>query len=116
MAVVLGLLTALSRYKGSGFTLVLLVLAVGFLLCGLLRPILLKKFYIGWMTIAFTLGFFMTKVILSILFYVVFTIGGIIGRLINNDMLDQNYNHDTPTYWKPHKKPQDVKQHLERQF
>jgi hypothetical protein len=31
-------------------------------------------------------------------------------------MLDQNYEANAETYWKKHEKPQDPKQHLERQF
>ena len=81
-----------------------------------LKPLLLKPVYLGWMTIAVTMGYFVTRIILSVLFYGVFTIIGAIARLFNKDMLDQNYEANAETYWKKHEKPQDPKQHLERQF
>jgi hypothetical protein len=31
-------------------------------------------------------------------------------------MLDERYDADADTYWKPYDKPQDPKQRLERQF
>ncbi len=116
MAVILGILTGIILYKGSWSFPYLLVLAVGFLLVGLIKPLLLKKVYLGWMAIAITLGFFMTRIILSILFYGMFTITGVIARLFNNDMLDQKYEAKAETYWKKHEKPQDPKQRLEQQF
>jgi uncharacterized membrane protein len=116
MAVILGILTGITLYTGSWAFPYLLVLAVGFLLVGIIKPTFLKKIYLGWMTIAITIGFFVTRIILSLLFYVVFTIVGIIARLVNKDMLDQEYEANAGTYWKKHEKPQDPRKHLERQF
>jgi len=116
MTVILGILTGITMYKGSWSFPYLLVLTLGFLIIGILKPLLLKKIYIGWMAIAVTMGFFVTKIILSLLFYGVFTVIGIIVRLLNRDMLDQNYEANAETYWKKHEKPQDPKQQLERQF
>jgi hypothetical protein len=116
MALILGVLTVISLYKGSWSFRYLLVLSGGFLLIGIIKPILLKKVYLGWMAIAITMGFFMTRIILTVLFYGVFTVTGVIVRLLNKDMLDQKYDANAETYWKKHEKPQDLRKHLERQF
>ena len=116
MAVILGILSGITLYKGSWSFPYLLVLAGGFLLFGLIKPLLLKRVYLGWMAIAITMGYFVTRIILSILFYGVFTLVGIISRFFNKDMLDQNYKAKAETYWKKHEKPQDPRKHLERQF
>jgi hypothetical protein len=116
MAVILGVLGGITLYKGSWSYPYLLVLAVGFLVFGIVKPLLLKHVYLGWMALAFTMGFFMTRIILTILFYGVFTIVGVFVRFTNKDMLDQQYAPNVKTYWKPHVKPQDLKKHLERQF
>ncbi len=116
MGVILGILTGITLYKESWSFPYLLILSGVFLLIGIIKPILLKYIYLGWMALAITIGFFVTRIILSILFYVMFTIAGIIGRLVNNDMLDQKYDANADTYWKKHEKPQDSKKHLERQF
>jgi hypothetical protein len=89
---------------------------VAFAAFGWLKPTLLKPVYIGWMTLALVMGFFMTRVILSILFYSVFSFGGLIIRIMRKDMLDQRYETDAETYWKPYARTQDAKTHLERQF
>jgi hypothetical protein len=116
MAVVLGLLSILTWYKESWSFPYLLGLTVAFLGFGFLKPTLLKPVYIGWMTLAIFLGFFMTRIILSVLYYSVFSIGGLIIRITGKDMLDERYEADADTYWRPYVKPEDPKQRLERQF
>jgi hypothetical protein len=66
--------------------------------------------------LAIVLGFFVTKIILSVLFYVMFTIIGVIARTFHHDMLDEEYDAEATTYWKPYQPPKDAKKHLERQF
>ena len=116
MAVVLGLFTIVTGYKGSWSFPYLLILTVAFVGFAFLRPTLLKPVYLGWMTLAVILGFFMTRVILSILFYGVFSVGGLIVRILRKDMLDQQYDPNAETYWKPYEKPQNPRQRLEKQF
>lgn len=116
MAVVLGLLTGLTWYKGSWSFPYLLVLSIGFLTVGLVRPTLLKQVYLAWMTLAVTMGYFVTRIILTALFFGVFGSAGLVLRLVKKDMLDQRYEPEADTYWKPYSKPQDPRQRLERQF
>jgi len=116
MAVVFGIFSAIAWYKGSGIFPYVSVVCLGFGAIGIIRPMVLRKVYIGWMTFAITIGFFMTRVILSLMFYGVFTVIGLISRLSKRDMLDQRYDADAETYWKQHEKPKDLKRHLEQQF
>jgi hypothetical protein len=116
MAVVLGLLTALTAYRHSGSFPYLLALAVAFLGFGLLKPAWLKQIYLGWMTLAFVMGYIMTRVILTLLFFIVFVPIGLIARITSKDMLDEHYEPDAATYWKPYAKRADPKKQLERQF
>ena len=116
MAIVLGILALLTGYKGSWSFPYILVLSVAFAGCAVLQPMLLKQIYLGWMTLAIVMGFFMTRVILSILFYSVFSIGGLITRVLKKDLLDQQYDPSAKTYWKPYNKPQNPKQKFEQQF
>ena len=57
------------------------VIAGVFAACGLVAPKVLKPLQIVWMTLAVIMGFFMTRLILSVLFYIVFTLIGGIPRL-----------------------------------
>jgi hypothetical protein len=116
MAVVLGILALLTGYKGSWSFPYILVLGVAFAGCAFLQPILLKQVYLGWMTLAIVMGFFMTRVILSVLFFSVFSIGGVITRVLRKDLLDQQYDPNAKTYWKSYNKPQNPKRKFEQQF
>ena len=64
-----------------------LVVSCVFLVAGLVYPLLLKPAYIVWMRFAFILGWINTRVILVILFYLVFTPVGLLMRLFKIDLL-----------------------------
>ncbi len=116
MAVVLGIFSALAWWKSSVAFPYLLAVALAFLAVGFIAPSALKHVYKGWMTIAIVMGFFMTKVILSLLFYSTFTIIGLIQRLSGKDLLDKELEENAESYWKPYERPEDAKRQLERQF
>ena len=116
MAVILGLLTCLAGYEDSWAAPYLAVLAVAFLLFGIIKPSFLKHVYLGWMALALVMGFYVTKIIMALLFYGMFTPMGVIGRLFTKDMLDEQADPQAQTYWQPYPKKQDPRKHLERQF
>ena len=116
MAVVLGLFSALAWWKSSPAFPYLIAVALLFLALGFIAPMALKQVYKGWMTIAIIMGFFMTKVILSLLFYTAFTVIGLIQRLSGKDILDEKMTEKVESYWKPYEKPKDMKRQMEKQF
>ncbi len=74
--------------------------AGGFLvLFGAARPMLLKQIYQGWMTLAAVLGWLMSRVILTILFYTTMTPIGLLMRLRGKDLLDLKFPDDRQSYW-----------------
>ena len=93
MAVVLGILTLIAGYRESGAFAYTFLLALIFLFLGILWPMSLKRFYTVWMTIALMMGFVMTKVILSLMFYTAFTIIGLIAKLFT--LTDSIYSMKT---------------------
>ena len=66
---------------------------------GIVIPFTLKPIYWVWMVFSTILGWFMTRVILSLLFYVVFTPIGLIARLFGKQFLDLKQNHSQQSYW-----------------
>ena len=78
-----------------------LFLTIGIILfvTGIVIPFTLKPIYWVWMVFSTILGWFMTRVILSLLFYVVFTPIGLIGRLFGKQFLDLKQNHSQQSYW-----------------
>jgi hypothetical protein len=66
---------------------------------GIVIPVILKPVYWVWMVFATVLGWFMTRVILSLLFYVILTPIGLIARSFGNQFLDLKQNHSQQSYW-----------------
>lgn len=71
----------------------------GFALLGLIVPILLKPIYKVWMSFAVVMGFIMTRVILTILYFGMFTPIALIAKLLGKDLLDERWNKNATTYW-----------------
>lgn len=70
-----------------------------FILSRVAYPIM-KPIHIGWMTLAFALGWFNTRLLLGIFFYLILTPIGVLLRLFGKDLLDQRIDKRATTYWK----------------
>ena len=75
IGIILLLIAGFLFYKDKESFQIFLYIAGTFISFGLIIPIILKPIYIVWMTFAVVLGWFMTRVILSLLFYVIITHG-----------------------------------------
>ncbi|MFA5118940.1 MAG: SxtJ family membrane protein [Candidatus Omnitrophota bacterium] len=84
------------RHKSGA--LPLLVISFMFLTGGMFLPHLLKPVYIGWMRLAFALGWVNTRIILIVLFYLIFTPIGLVMRLLRIDLLERSKSKGS--YWK----------------
>ena len=73
-----------------GITLFLTAIAI---------PAVLKPVYWMWMIFAIILGWFMTRVILSLLFYVVFTSIGLTLRFFGKQFLELRWDKSKESYW-----------------
>ena len=93
----------------------LLDLAAFFLFFGLFFPVLLKPIQKIWMAFALILGSIMTRVILSILFYLVITPISLLSRLSGKNFLDLKFDKSVSSYWISRKAPFD-KANYENQF
>jgi len=77
-----------------------LLIAVVFLILALLRPQLLKSFYIPWMKLAFILAWINTRLILIILFYLFFLPTGLILKIFGKDLLERKIEKSKNSYWR----------------
>jgi len=66
---------------------------------GTVVPGILRSVYYGWMAFAIALGFVMTRVILTIFFFLVLMPVGLFFRLIGRDALHRKLDRDAETYW-----------------
>jgi hypothetical protein len=67
-------------------------------LSGLLIPQLLRKPYQLWMGLAHALGWVNTKVILTVMFYTVFTPAAFIARILGKDPMNRAFVPNADTY------------------
>jgi hypothetical protein len=74
-------------------------IGAGFALLGLVMPIMLKSIYKVWMSFAVVMGFFMTRVILTLLFFGMFTPIALVAKLFGKDLLDERLDKNAATYW-----------------
>jgi hypothetical protein len=102
MAGALGILGLMLLWKHSHNAVYFLSVAGAFLVFSLILPRALIVLYYPWMAIAFVMGWFMTRVILSAAFFLVFTPIGLALRMFGKDLLDLKLDPDEKTYWKKH--------------
>lgn len=66
---------------------------------GVIWPRALKYVYIAWMALAFTLGFVMSNVILTLFFFLFVTPIGLLARLFQKDFLARKWDKRAASYW-----------------
>jgi len=103
-------------FKGKGSFQYLIIISSFFFCFGLITPIILKPLYIIWMVFAVILGWFMTRLILIILFYFILTPIGLVGKLFGHNYLGNNFNSSTKSYWNLIDSKSEINQDFEKQF
>lgn len=94
----LGLVAAFLIWKGKPF-LTWSALASGFLALALIQPFLLKPFQKIWMALAVTIGWFMSRSILSLVFFLVVTPLSLALRIAGKKFLDMEFRKEGASYW-----------------
>ena len=92
-------------------------LCIGSMLIGLggIAPVILKPIYKIWMIFAVIIGWIMTRVILSVLFFSIITTIGIFTRLIGKDFLSLK-SRNQKSYWNSRDREYELNQDYEKQF
>jgi Saxitoxin biosynthesis operon protein SxtJ len=83
---------------------------------GVIWPRALKYVYIAWMALAFTLGFVMSNVILTLFFFLFVTPIGLLARLFQKDFLARKWDKRAVSYWIQHGSEVKPANTYERQF
>jgi len=99
IGIALGILGGLLWCRGRDTYSYFLIFSAAFILFGLVMPALLKPLQKAWMTLAVIMGWFMTRLILAVLFYLVFTPIGILSKLFGNKFLDLKVEKSNKSYW-----------------
>ena len=81
-----------------------------FIVFGIVTPNVLKYIYIVWMSVAVVMGFFVSRLILSLFYFIIFTPVGIVTHLFGKDLLKEKWNTNVRSYWVTReRKPYDPK-------
>jgi len=116
MGIVLILFGGLFLWCDKDYYIYLFIIAAAFIILGLAVPFVLKPIHKVWMTISIILGWIMTRVILSILFYLVVTPTSWLARLFGKRFLDLKIDKNARSYWIPKKELKVNKADYEKQF
>jgi hypothetical protein len=109
----LALWQALARgHNAQAIVLGALALTVGPI--GLVRPEWLRPVYVGWMVLAFPIGWTVSHLVLALLFYGLFTPIGLVFRLIGRDPLQLRRSAGARTYWSAKPMPVDVRRYYQQ--
>jgi membrane-bound ClpP family serine protease len=85
------------------------------ILCGFFLPAVSKRFHVVWMTIAFALGYVNSRIILTIIFFLMFVPYHLFSMLFGRDPLNRR-SKKLESYWIPKKNTRQRKEQFERLF
>ena len=81
---------------------------------GLVRPDWLRPVYVGWMVLAFPIGWTVSLAITAVLYYGLFTPIGLVFRMIGRDPLHRARRPGLETYWSPKPEPADPRRYFQQ--
>ena len=116
VGIVLSLWGAFLWWRDSNAYIYLLIISLVFLFLGLVLPAPLKPIYKAWMAFSAFVGWFMTRFILSVLFFLIITPLSFLARLCGKNFLDKNFEKNANSYWVPRKTIKYDKENYEHQF
>jgi hypothetical protein len=116
VGLILILIAALLFWKHKPSFLYFFPIGLFFVLAGLLTPTLLRPLNKGWMILSILLGWVMTRVILSVLYYIILTPIGIIAKISGKKFLNLKIDKTKESYWEKRIKAEIKPADYERQF
>jgi len=116
MAIALLIITFIIFIRHKYSPMPTFIISAMFFISAFTIPTLLRPIHVIWMRLAFILGWINTRLILSILFYLVFTPIGLVMRLFRVDLLDRKIDKNKESYWRKKEKSGFSPLNYERQF
>ena len=101
IAIAMGVIGIFISLKAHNLDISIWLWGIGllFLILGFILPFILRPVYRLWMLLAFFIGGIVSRVILTVLFYVVLTPTGLVLRLFGKDILDKKFDKRRESYW-----------------
>lgn len=96
-----------------GTTLAVAAVLIGVL--GLCRPQAVRWLFVGWMIVAFPVGWLVSHIMLAAVYYGLFTPLALLFRIVGRDALLLRRQTSAQTYWQPRPVMTDMRRYL-RQY
>lgn len=93
---------------------IFLTLAFLFVLSARFFPSFLKPLFSAWMILSLLLGWIMSRLLLTIVFFIVITPISFLMKLLGKDPLNRRFDKNAPTYWST--KLHDPQKDFQKQF
>ncbi|HOX56463.1 MAG TPA: SxtJ family membrane protein [Candidatus Paceibacterota bacterium] len=100
----------IKRHPEAGLGLAVLAVVIGVL--GLLKPAAVRWLFVGWMILAFPIGWVISQMTLIILFYLIITPVAAFFRLRGRDLLMRKPASDRSSFWISKTTPSDVQSYF----
>ncbi|MBI5250409.1 MAG: hypothetical protein HY912_13025 [Desulfomonile tiedjei] len=98
-------------WKGSGTGWVWIVAGAALAACRLIPP-LFQAIYNLWIGLSIVLGYFVSRILLTVIFFLVITPTGLIMRVLGKDPMERSLDPGATTYWR--RKEQEADTSIER--
>ncbi len=112
----LGFLGGLVLFRKGETGLLFCGIGIAILVVGLIRPGLLRPIYKGWMGMSFLIGFFMTHLILALMYYLIFTPVGLVMKALGRDPLRLKHDQNAKSYWIKRPRMEFTRERYEKMF
>jgi len=116
VGVVLILVSLLLWYLGKISFMYFSIIGGLFVILSFIAIPVLRPFHKLWMMLALLMGFVMSRVILTLLYYLVLTPIGLLAKLVGKKFMFLGFNKSTSTYWEKRENTAKQKIDYERQF
>lgn len=116
IGIVLIIISFLLWYLGKNTFIYLSSIGGLFIILAIVAVPVLRPFHKLWMMLALAMGFVMSRVILTTLYYLVITPIGLVAKIVGKKFMPLGFDKKAKTYWEKRDNP--VKQQIdyERQF
>ena len=116
IGIILVILGSVVLWRGKEIYPYLLGIGALFIILGFTLSQVLKPLQKIWMSFSIIMGFFVSRIILFILFFAVLTPIGLITRLLGKDILDQGIDRTRQSYWHDRTSEIENKKSYENQY
>ena len=115
-AIVFLVFAAIGYFRATRVGWIFLVAAIFLIAMRQFAPEALRPVHAGWMKFASALGWLNTRVVLGLLFIVVFSPAGIVLRILRKDLLGLRVDRSASSYWVVREKRERDRRRSERLF